>query len=353
MRALHAAWQVTVEWSRPRIARSGCVAFPSTTCGTRRHTSSASRRQGWLREAVAGAPFGWSVCPFNRHGVLPNGSSPPSTPMAIRASLLRAYWRMAGVIVPEVRHSQFLYEDVVNVRAVNAQTQLDLGCGRYLMPPWRQANAAASFTAAKQLVGLDPDFTALAANRAVALRCQGLATNLPFANETFDLVTANMVLEHLRDPVVEFREVSRVMKSGGVFVFHTPNARGYPTVLARLIPEAAKKLLVRIIDGRPGDEVYPAYYRANTPVALAALARASGMEIVDLRLTLTTASMAAIFPPALVELFVMRLLTQKRFEYLRTTIVGVIQKKTVQAEAGSDSAGAREPSIHASATVAP
>ena len=77
------------------------------------------------------------------------------------------------------------------------------------------------------------------------------------------------------------------------------------------------------------------------------------MEIVDLRLTLTTASMAAILPAALVELFVMRLLTQKRFEYLRTTIVGVIQKKTVQAEAGSDSAGAREPSIHASATVAP
>src|SRR6184192_2661228 len=149
------------------------------------------------------------------------------------------------------------------------------------------------------------------------------------------------------------REVSRVMKTGGVFVFHTPNARGYPTVLARLIPDGAKKRLVGILEGRPSEEVYPAYYRANTPEALAALARASGMELIDLRLTISTASTAAILPAALIELLVMRLLKRKRFESLRTTIIGVMQKKPVRVAAGSDAGGGHYTSIHADASVAP
>jgi SAM-dependent methyltransferase len=245
----------------------------------------------------------------------------------MRELLLRTYWRMAGVILPEARHSEFVYEEVVHDHTASHLRRLDVGCGRYLIPPWRRENAMPLPELSRSLVGVDPDLAALADNREVPVRCAGFANNLPFADESFDLVTANMVVEHLREPVVEFREVARVLKPGGVFVFHTPNARGYPTLLARALPEVIKKRVVRMVDGRPADEVYPAYYRANTRRSLEALARSSGFTIVELRHSLTAALAAAILPIALIELLVMRLLSRRRFESLRPTIVGVMRKQ--------------------------
>ena len=245
----------------------------------------------------------------------------------MRELLLRTYWRMAGVIVPEARHSEFLYEEVVHEHTAADQMRLDVGCGRYLVPPWRRDNRAPLFDLPRAMFGIDPDFVALAENREVPFRCAGIADHLPFADESFDLVTANMVVEHLRDPLVEFREIARVLRPGGLFVFHTPNARGYPTLLARALPEIIKKRVVRVVDGRPEDEVYPAYYRANTRQSLEALARTSGFTIVELRHSLTAALAAAILPIALVELLVMRLLLRQRFESLRPTIVGVMRKQ--------------------------
>ena len=37
-------------------------------------------------------------------------------------------------------------------------------------------------------------------------------------------------LEHLYTPATQFREISRILRPGGVFIFHTPNRRGYLTI---------------------------------------------------------------------------------------------------------------------------
>ena len=48
---------------------------------------------------------------------------------------------------------------------------------------------------------------------------QADAEKLPFEAETFDAVVANFVVHHLARPEVVFREVNRVLKSGGRFAF--------------------------------------------------------------------------------------------------------------------------------------
>lgn len=48
---------------------------------------------------------------------------------------------------------------------------------------------------------------------------QSDANRLPFHNESFDLVFANLLLPWLPDPRAVFRETARVLKAGGVFAF--------------------------------------------------------------------------------------------------------------------------------------
>jgi SAM-dependent methyltransferase len=70
---------------------------------------------------------------------------------------------------------------------------------------------------------------ALPALLAVQQRCPGLkvfcatGTRLPYDDHTLDIVMSFDVVEHLPDIDAHFAEVWRVLKPGGVYLFHTPN----------------------------------------------------------------------------------------------------------------------------------
>ena len=51
--------------------------------------------------------------------------------------------------------------------------------------------------------------------------CQDL-TRLTFGDSAFDVVISSDVMEHVSDPVAGFREVHRVLKRGGCYVFTLP-----------------------------------------------------------------------------------------------------------------------------------
>jgi ubiquinone/menaquinone biosynthesis C-methylase UbiE len=51
----------------------------------------------------------------------------------------------------------------------------------------------------------------------------GNVENLPYKDQTFDLVTALFVLEHVENPTAFIREALRVTKTGGKALFSTPN----------------------------------------------------------------------------------------------------------------------------------
>jgi SAM-dependent methyltransferase len=64
-------------------------------------------------------------------------------------------------------------------------------------------------------------------------------------------VSANTVVEHLKQPAAVFREFARVLAPGGQFLLHTPNAYSYFVLVARLLPDA----LIRRLDGRPPEDI--------------------------------------------------------------------------------------------------
>ncbi|MEM3512471.1 MAG: methyltransferase domain-containing protein [Candidatus Jordarchaeales archaeon] len=67
------------------------------------------------------------------------------------------------------------------------------------------------------------------------------AENLPFMEESFNLVTCFAVLEHLLEPGKALQETYRVMRPGGVLVATTPNTNAAATVLIHILAREPKK----------------------------------------------------------------------------------------------------------------
>jgi SAM-dependent methyltransferase len=104
---------------------------------------------------------------------------------------------------------------------------LDIGCG---LGHW-SACLAPFLPAGCELTGVDREarWVDEARHRSAAhphLRCTfvtGEAERLPFADESFDLVTCQTVLIHVREPVVALREMLRVLRPGGLLAVAEPN----------------------------------------------------------------------------------------------------------------------------------
>lgn len=95
---------------------------------------------------------------------------------------------------------------------------LDLGCG-----PGTITADLAERVAPGRVVGLDAaagvltEAAALASRRGLAVEwVVGDALALPFADDSFDVVHAHQVLQHVADPVGALRELARVTRPGGL-----------------------------------------------------------------------------------------------------------------------------------------
>lgn len=109
-----------------------------------------------------------------------------------------------------------------------AKSVLDVGCG---IGHWGQALACVLSKEAR-LVGVDPELewiteaTKRAGARGLADRFWyqlGDVTCLDFESGSFDLVTCQTVLIHLRDPKEGLKEMLRVLKPGGTLLVVEPN----------------------------------------------------------------------------------------------------------------------------------
>ncbi len=161
---------------------------------------------------------------------------------------------------------------------------LDLGCGRGGLI--EQLDHPLD-----RVIGMDPDWLSLSQHRLAQAqpplsRTVGLGHEMPFADNSFDLVLASWVLEHIDDPKADFLEIGRVLAPEGVFIFITPNKQ-HPLIKFNQLLSArslSQRILVDRLYGRSSEDTFPVQYKANSSNDLDAIATASGMVIVDFQI---------------------------------------------------------------------
>jgi ubiquinone/menaquinone biosynthesis C-methylase UbiE len=249
-----------------------------------------------------------------------------------RSSRLRSFfYRIAALlqkyIVPGLTHSQEKYRELLREKIEPRTRWLDVGCGHHLFAPWLSNSLRSQMelvARCERAVGVDcgDDRSHVVLKEKLNAR----AEKLPFESGSFSVVTANMVLEHFENPAAAFSEIYRVLRPGGLFIFHTPNAKSPWIRVAALFPYCLEKHIAAFIDGRDHDDIFPAYYRANDARSVHNLASAVGFQVSSFESVDTSPILVMLGPAVVFELLAIRLLRHPAFARLRPDLLVVLEK---------------------------
>jgi SAM-dependent methyltransferase len=242
--------------------------------------------------------------------------------------MLNSYEAWQQAIVPGLRFSQYYYLDVLRREIPLHCRWLDIGCGHQLFGSWMTDEERELASRAQEFIGIDLDQAGIAKHQNLHFRVIGNLEKMPFPSGRFDVVTANMVIEHIERPDLVFAEVSRVLRNGGTFIFHTPNRNSLHNTILRKLPQAIKNKLAQILEGRKEEDIFPAYYRANTVKEISRLCSRYSFDAKTIDLFSSTAQTAALGPLAIPELFFLRVLQRPTWERRRTNLIAILAKSS-------------------------
>ena len=105
----------------------------------------------------------------------------------------RDCWKIIRDKYPEKLDKHAIVKELIGRTLQAGDVVLDAGCGYYLVPRGDHVQFS--------LIGFDMVWEDVRQNRSVHLGLVSDISYVPLRSESVDIVTCNMVLEHLREPV--------------------------------------------------------------------------------------------------------------------------------------------------------
>ncbi len=148
-----------------------------------------------------------------------------------------------------------LFNRLVTSFANKDSVVLHTGCGL--------DNSIELRTKVQHVIGIDLD-ARLARNDDVDLPIMGDIQRLPLPDACVDLVINKWVAEHVEDPIQEWAEIARVLRTNGRLILMTPNLMHYAVIATKIAPHKMQKWFMKSILKIDAEDVFPTYLRANT-----------------------------------------------------------------------------------------
>jgi 2-polyprenyl-3-methyl-5-hydroxy-6-metoxy-1,4-benzoquinol methylase len=220
--------------------------------------------------------------------------------------------RLKDFLLPDLVWNQEIYGSLLQRYVSERVRWLDAGCGWRILGEDLENIENSLAETAGMVVGTDLEFGALAKHRNITRRVCATLDALPFPDQAFDLVTCNMVVEHLADPKTSLGEMVRLVSPNGRLVIHTPNLLNYLVfanhIVGKMLPRKLVLRLVQASDKRGESDIFPTYYRANSVTKLRQLFEAFSLRLESTRILTSPQPYFRFFAPlAFLELLWMRI----------------------------------------------
>ena len=179
-------------------------------------------------------------------------------------------WEKLIRIYPEFKTGGYFFRKYLKNYINSNSIILDAGCG--------SGGIISEFKfMPKLIIGVDINKRLLDKNQVVNKKIIANLEHIPLENNSIDIIISEFVLEHLRNPAAVFKEIYRVLKHKGVFIFITPNILNPIIILSKILPHAFHTRL-RTTLLKKEEETHPTYYKINTYRKLSNLGRTTGFH---------------------------------------------------------------------------
>lgn len=183
--------------------------------------------------------------------------------------------QMRAMFPPETHPNRVLERAIAGYLHADSAV-LDIGCGR------TAPNLSGLIGKAGKLYGIDViDFTV--SDPRMQLFTNDVCAMTDIADASIDLAYSRAVMEHLPRVEDAYREIARVLRPGGVYVYTTPSIFDYGSIAALVIPNRFHGRIVNATEGRPEEDVFPTVFGSNSLGAIERHARQAGLKVREAR----------------------------------------------------------------------
>jgi ubiquinone/menaquinone biosynthesis C-methylase UbiE len=177
-------------------------------------------------------------------------------------------------IYPEARIFGFsrkdgslLFYNFINSVINDDSVVLDVGCGRGLSDFGHQNYISDKMKfkgRVRKVIGIDIDESCLLNPKIDEFKLID-SSIWPLDNNSVDILIADYVLEHVKDPDLFFSELNRVLKTNGYFFLRTTNSNGYVAFFNKCLPSKYHaNILLSTQKTREAQDIFQTFYKVNT-----------------------------------------------------------------------------------------